>query len=86
MNLQLTSLGTRKPGMWLQIRAVVRKVRWMSQDRGKRGGARIVYFYHSSEMPLFLLEAVANDGPDNFAEGLTYEQKYQESNGSIPWP
>ena len=54
MNLQLTSLGTRKPGMWLQIRAVVPKVRWMSQDRGKRGGARIVYFYHSSEMPLVL--------------------------------
>ena len=30
----------------------VRKVRWMSQGRGKRGGARIIYFYHSSEMPL----------------------------------
>ena len=31
----------------------------MSQGRGKRGGARIIYFYHSSEMPLFLLDFYA---------------------------
>ena len=35
----------------------VRKVRWLSQGRGKRGGARIIYFYHSAAMPLFLLDS-----------------------------
>jgi hypothetical protein len=33
----------------------VRKVRWRRQRTGKRGGARVVYFYHDLQMPLFLL-------------------------------
>lgn len=33
----------------------VRKIRWMRQGSGKRGGARIIYFYHRPEMPLYLL-------------------------------
>ncbi len=33
----------------------VRKVRWRRQGIGKRGGARVVYFYHNEQMPLFLL-------------------------------
>jgi hypothetical protein len=33
----------------------VRKLRWAFGGRGKRGGARVIYFYHSSDMPLFLL-------------------------------
>ena len=34
----------------------VRKIRWSSHGRGKRGGARIIYFFHSQFMPLFLLD------------------------------
>lgn len=33
----------------------VRKLRWGLQGRGKRGGARIVYFYHNLDLPLFVL-------------------------------
>lgn len=33
----------------------VRKLRWALQQRGKRGGARVIYYYHSAEMPLFVL-------------------------------
>lgn len=29
--------------------------------RGKRGGARVIYFYHSPEMPLFALTAFAKN-------------------------
>lgn len=39
----------------------VRKMRWSSQGRGKRGGARIIYFYHSATMPLFLLDFYAKN-------------------------
>jgi len=33
----------------------VRKLRWGRQGSGKRGGCRIVYFYHDDAMPLYLL-------------------------------
>jgi hypothetical protein len=33
----------------------VRKVRWGRQGNGKRGGVRIIYFYHDPAMPLYLL-------------------------------
>lgn len=37
----------------------VRKLRWGLEGRGKRGGARIIYFFHSPELPLFALTAFA---------------------------
>jgi hypothetical protein len=43
----------------------VRKVRWALEGRGKRGGARVVYYYHSDAMPIFALTAYAkNDRAD----------------------
>lgn len=35
----------------------VRKIRWSPPGTGKRGGARVVYFYHDDERPLYLLLA-----------------------------
>ena len=43
----------------------VRKVRWRLEGRGKRGGARVVYFYHDPEMPLYLLTAYAKNEREN---------------------
>ena len=37
----------------------VRKVRWRRQGTGKRGGVRVIYFYHNTAMPLFLLMVYA---------------------------
>jgi hypothetical protein len=37
----------------------VRKLRWAMEGRGKRGGARVIYFFHSPEVPLFALSAYA---------------------------
>jgi hypothetical protein len=39
----------------------VRKLRWGVEGRGKRGGARVVYFYHSVDIPLFALTAYAKN-------------------------
>lgn len=39
----------------------VRKLRWGLEGRGKRGGARIIYFYHDAGIPLFALTAYAKN-------------------------
>lgn len=39
----------------------LRKLRWALPGRGKRGGARVIYFVHSERMPLFLLTAYAKN-------------------------
>jgi len=43
----------------------LRKLRWGLEGRGKRGGARVIYFFHDTRMPLFALTAYAkNDRAD----------------------
>jgi hypothetical protein len=37
----------------------VRKLRWGLEGRGKRGGARVIYFHHNADMPLIALTAFA---------------------------
>ncbi len=31
------------------------------EGRGRRGGARVIYFYHSADLPLFALTAFAKN-------------------------
>lgn len=33
----------------------IRKLRWAIGNKGKSGGIRIIYYYHNTDMPLFLL-------------------------------
>jgi len=49
----------------------VRKLRWGRRGSGKRGGARIVYFYHDDAMPLYLLMVYAKSQQ----EDLTPDEK-----------
>ena len=43
----------------------VRKLRWRLQGRGKRGGARVIYFFHDINMPVYLMSVYAkNEQPD----------------------
>ena len=51
----------------------VRKVRWQRQGMGKRGGARVVYFYHDPQMPIFLLLVYAKAQREN----MTADEKKQ---------
>lgn len=39
----------------------VRKLRWGLVGRGKRGGARVIYCYHNTDMPVFALTAYAQN-------------------------
>jgi hypothetical protein len=39
----------------------IRKVRWKLANRGKRGGARVVYYFRDLNMPLFMLAVYAKN-------------------------
>ena len=43
----------------------VRKIRWALAGRGKRGGARVIYYYHNERLPLFLLAAYGKNEKAN---------------------
>ena len=46
----------------------MRKPRWGLAGRGKRGGARVIYFYHSPRIPLFALTAFAKGRQTDLAQ------------------
>jgi hypothetical protein len=46
----------------------VRKIRWALEGMGKRGGARVIYYYHSERLPLFLLSAYAKNNKANLSK------------------
>ena len=39
----------------------VRKLRWGLSGKGKRGGARVIYYFHSPQLPVFLLAAYSKN-------------------------
>ena len=48
-------------GTLIQGTGGVRKLRWGLEGRGKRGGARVIYFYQKVGLPLFALTIVAKN-------------------------
>jgi hypothetical protein len=43
-----------------------RKIRWQSeQHQGRRGGARVIYYYHDQDMPIFLFTAYKKNQKEN---------------------
>ncbi|SPE38683.1 Toxin-antitoxin system, toxin component, RelE family [Candidatus Sulfopaludibacter sp. SbA6] len=47
----------------------VRKLQWALAGMGKRGGARVVYYYHNEQLPIFLLSAYAKSWKENLSKG-----------------
>ncbi len=47
--------GHPEAGVLIEETGGIRKLRWARQGRGKSGGARAIYYYHSDRMPLYLL-------------------------------
>ena len=54
----------------------LRKVRWSRAGMGKRGGARVIYYYYQETTPLYLLWAYAK----SVQEDLTPKEKALFSN------
>ncbi|MBZ0096752.1 MAG: type II toxin-antitoxin system RelE/ParE family toxin [Sulfuricella sp.] len=46
----------------------IRKLRWGRGGRGKSGGVRVVYYFHSEAMPLYLLALFAKNEQANLSK------------------
>jgi hypothetical protein len=44
-----------------------RKLRWAAKGRGKRGGARVIYFFRISAQEILLLEIYAKNAKENLS-------------------
>jgi len=44
-----------KAGDLIQGTGGIRKLRWARSGRGKSGGVRVIYYFHSEALPLYLL-------------------------------
>jgi hypothetical protein len=47
----------------------IRKLRWAREGRGKSGGARVIYYFHSERMPLYLLTIYGKGEKANISQG-----------------
>lgn len=59
----------------------VRKIRWALAGKGKRGGARVIYYHQSERLPVFLLAAYAKNAKANLSRA---ERKLHEASGADP--
>ncbi len=64
-----------KSGALIQETGGIRKIRWARKGKGKRGGVRVIYFYYSDTMPLFLLTIFGKSEKDNLSKSERHELK-----------
>ncbi len=56
-----------RAGDLMQGTGGVRKLRWRRDGRGKSGGLRLIYYYHSELMPLYLLTVFGKNEQANLS-------------------
>ena len=57
-----------KAGDLIEGTGGVRKLRWARDGRGKSGGGRVIYYFHSESMPLYLLTMFAKNERANLSK------------------
>ena len=57
-----------RAGDLMQGTGGVRKLRWARAGRGKSGGVRVIYYFHSDVMPLYLLTAFGKNERSNLSK------------------
>jgi len=87
-SLQNVLLATPDAGNVIPGSSGLRKLRWSAQGRGKRGGARVIYYRHVPGDRIYLIYAYvksAHSGPDPRATQSvgTNDEGHQEWISSI---
>lgn len=57
-----------KAGVLMQGTGGIRKLRWAKEGSGKSGGVRVIYYYHSEEIPLFMLSLFGKNEKANLSK------------------
>ncbi len=57
-----------KAGDLMEGSGGVRKLRWGRGGQGKSGGVRVIYYFHSEAMPLYLLTLFAKNERANLSK------------------
>ncbi|BCB26609.1 toxin RelE [Sulfurimicrobium lacus] len=57
-----------KSGDLIEGTGGIRKLRWGRGGLGKSGGVRVIYYYHSESMPLYLITLFAKNEQDNLSK------------------
>ncbi len=57
-----------KAGVLMQGTGGVRKLRWAKEGGGKSGGVRVIYYYHSENIPLFMLSLFGKNEKANLSK------------------
>lgn len=68
--LQIKLMQNPKAGNIIQGNSGIRKIRWAGSGRGKRGGSRILYYWHVEEKLILMLFIFRKNEVDD----LTKEQ------------
>ena len=62
-----------KSGDLIEGTGGVRKLRWGRGSQGKSGGVRVIYYFHNSTIPLYLLTLYAKNTRSNLSNSQRHE-------------
>ena len=73
-------------GVLIEETGGIRKLRWAREGRGKSAGVRVVYYFHSERMPLYLLTLFGKGDKDNLTQAEKHDLRklvgyLREANG-----
>jgi hypothetical protein len=68
MDVVLFLASNPRAGDLIQGTGGVRKLRWRRGGRGKSGGVRLIYYFHSAAMPLYLLAVFGKNERANLSK------------------
>lgn len=60
--------GHPASGVIMEGTGGIRKLRWKREGSGKRGGVRVIYYYHNETYPLFLLTVFGKSEKANLSK------------------